>query len=951
MVRTLLLIFCSLWCLSNGIAQPYENDWIDFSQPYLKIKVNEDGLHRIDYNTISIGVSKAGYNLNTIDPRNFQLFFRGEEQYIYIKGEDDGIFHSSDYIEFLGYMNDGTFDVDLYETDKQPQDKHSLFTDTSAYFLTWNSSIFNRRLTVTVNDTVAPPAQEPYFMHTATLYALRNSYDFGVAYYLGDPIQYLYSSEFDRGEGFIGGFFKKNSSAALRSRDVATPSIYGSGPATATAELRTVSKRNGLNPKDYNLKVYINGTNVYDNILTGPDAYKLNLSFPVSYLLSPTSTFLMEVDGQKHYFPSIKITYPRTFDFDNQSTFLFSTIDNSKQYLNIANFDDKGTDPILYDLTNHLRITGTGGGATHKFVVPLSSLPNDRELYLSSQDNNDIKIVTRVTPVTFTDYSQVINQGDFIIVTHSRLLPNGYIDDYKTLRSSTFTPVVILIDELYDQFSYGITKHPLSIRNFTKFVLNEWTVTPEYLFLIGKGVEYWLWRYSTAYSFRDTMCLIPTYGHPGSDNLLTAIDPAKPLVPQLRIGRLAAQTPEDVRIYLDKVKAFEASQDTSAASQTIDNKLWQKRAVNFAGGKNKSEQDLFVYYLSKYQAELVKDFFGAQVTLFTKSSPDPFEQAQSELLDSLINNTGVSLITFFGHAAANVIEFNLTPEDFYNKDKYHFVVSNGCFSGQIHSETQNMSERFVLAEEKGAVGFIASVYLAVQGSLDRYSTQLYKYLCYDHYGKSFGYINQKVLEWMQSNYTYIYDEFISQQSTYHGDPSLSVYPHGSPDYVLERDQVSFNPDIITAKEDSFDVNINVTNIGKALNGSIDVRIIRKFPDGSEQPAFIKTISAPYFQDPITMTLPTEGSRALGVNNIAIKVDASEEFTETSELNNEINMDFFITSDDLIPVLPYEFAIVSDMSTLTLKASTANAFADPKNYIIEIDTSELFNSPAKVYKNI
>jgi hypothetical protein len=54
---------------------------------------------------------------------------------------------------------------------------------------------------------------------------------------------------------------------------------------------------------------------------------------------------------------------------------------------------------------------------------------------------------------------------------------------------------------------------------------------------------------------------------------------------------------------------------------------------------------------------------------------------------------------------------------------------------------------------------------------------------------------------------------------------------------------------------------------------------------------------------------------------------------------------FIAAEEVIPVYPYEFSIVPRQD-VELKASTANPFAAVRTYRIEMDTTELFNSPAK-----
>ena len=66
---------------------------------------------------------------------------------IYVKGQDDGVFNSSDYIEFYAKGNDGWLDSLLYD-EKQNigNGYYSLFNDTVNYYITYNNSLLNKRV-------------------------------------------------------------------------------------------------------------------------------------------------------------------------------------------------------------------------------------------------------------------------------------------------------------------------------------------------------------------------------------------------------------------------------------------------------------------------------------------------------------------------------------------------------------------------------------------------------------------------------------------------------------------------------------------------------------------------------------------------------------------------------------------------------------------------------------
>ncbi|HAI82024.1 MAG TPA: hypothetical protein DCL43_00005, partial [Chitinophagaceae bacterium] len=46
------------------------------------------------------------------------------------------------------------------------------------------------------------------------------------------------------------------------------------------------------------------------------------------------------------------------------------------------------------------------------------------------------------------------------------------------------------INELIDQFAFGIKKHPLSIRNFIRMARQVYNQPLKAVFLLGKGVSY-----------------------------------------------------------------------------------------------------------------------------------------------------------------------------------------------------------------------------------------------------------------------------------------------------------------------------------------------------------------------------------------------------------------------------------------------------------------------------
>src|ERR1700735_2071184 len=74
-------------------AQPYNNEWINFSNTYYKFKVGSNGVYRITQPVL------ASAGLGNVPVQNFQLFRNGKEVPIYTTAAS-GTLGSSDYIEF-----------------------------------------------------------------------------------------------------------------------------------------------------------------------------------------------------------------------------------------------------------------------------------------------------------------------------------------------------------------------------------------------------------------------------------------------------------------------------------------------------------------------------------------------------------------------------------------------------------------------------------------------------------------------------------------------------------------------------------------------------------------------------------------------------------------------------------------------------------------------------------
>lgn len=941
-IKSQLLL--ALFFLSSSIllAQPYGNEWIDYSKTYHKIKITRDGVYRIPFNTLN---NISGLNLATVRGSDFVLYNLGEAVPIYVS--TNNFFGQNDYIEFYGKKNDGTFDRNLYANPdlEQPNPYYSLFNDTAVYFLAWQVATTKNFINLN-NDLTNLPLKETTCKQTV-VEQLISEFNGGKTYTNQNYLKAL----FEEGEGFQGvrSTFSLGSPFSMT---ISTPGLVNSG----NFEIKFAFSSNNSVPHNNSIK--LNNVALFDTSFNNYKFFAKTFIQPQSILQASNQlTFSSNVSGSASSVAFGQITYNRDFNFTGLTTNLFS-INGSigAKYIEIIGLDAQSTLPILYDLTNNARIVGS---SALQFKLPSAPASQERTLYLFSEAT--ISEISITEPINFINYFNTVNQCNFCIISEKRLFNDGngvdWVGEYKKYRQTNaggnWITQIINIDQLYDQYAYGIRKHPLAIRNWSRSATDAWVTKPEYLFIIGKGRIYDKMRFGQqAQGSPYEQCLVPTFGNNGgdrggSDNLLTAPNTST-IVSAFPVGRLAATDGNQVRIYLQKIKDFEDNQNKKGDPyQTIANKLWMKEILHLGGGTSQSEQTQFALRLNDYKESIACEYFGAEVSTVLKTSTSIIQTGSSNLIESKINS-GVSLLTFYGHSSPGSFDLTIDdPNNYSNFKKYPLIFSMGCFTGNIFIPSPGISEKYVFAENKGSIAFLSSATLSDASGLNIYATELYKNFGFDNYNKSIG----KII--IQTNTDLVLNhagneraQIVAEELVLHGDPSIIMNTHEKPDYDLEPQMISFIPSIVNVQDPDFKMRIIVPNLGKAVvvSDSIVLSVDRVFPAGGSL-RYEKKVPAPCFVDTIDIVIPTGGANAFGLNNFIIKIEDEDKIDELSETNNQLGVSINILSDDVFPIYPYDFAIVNT-DTVTLAASTANSFAALRTYKIEIDTTELFNSAFK-----
>ncbi|MGB1206439.1 MAG: C25 family cysteine peptidase [Chitinophagales bacterium] len=928
-MKKIILILLCCFSITSLYAQDYGNEWIDYSNTYYKFKVAKNGVYQIPYSTLqSVGLSNA-------TGAGFQLFYKGEEQPIYVT--NDGALSNADYIEFYGEANDGHYDTQLFEDPSFQLHTHeSLFSDSLTYYLTWDATSTGERFVQTVNDLSSPPTKESYFMHT-TLNLHNFLHCAGRPFRLGGANNNF--PDFEEGEGFVGLPILGGSSQTY---NLNTPAKYsGIGAPTARFETKVVGRSDDFSViDDHHFRVSIGGI-PYININSGYAAYDsklLETDVFLSNVGTTTEVVYTSVGDQAstdiNAVAYTSLTYPRQFNFDDENKLFFTLESNEEKYLEIANFDG-GNAPVLYDMTNKLRLFPVFQDGIYRVVLPAGTNTSlKREIYIANTEvvcdlgcsfpcipdcltcsANQCAVINIIAMqnINFTNFAELANQGNYILLTHPSLRTGNtdYAQAYADYRASAvggnYNTVVVNVEELYDQFSIGVPKHPMAIRNFVNYAIDNWINSPAYLFLFGKSVSYDIANSPTAYD----ACFIPTWGHHPSDNMLAVRD-ASTYIPQIAVGRVSAKTPNDVRAYYEKVVSYEAEN-----ACTLEDRAWTKNFLHIGGGHNASQLNDYLDYLADYE-EIVEDvaYAGTVAKTFQQASfniqPQPDFEAYM--------NDGAAMITLIGHSTGlDAWNFDIDePQDYTNgeKDAFPFMFAGSCFVGDIHEfnqSTASMSERFVLADDAGAIGFLATVSFGFPQYLDVFCEDLYTQFSSESYGQPLGYCMLETL-----NNIYVGDpddtdykgiKITSEEFTFQGDPAVILAgSYQNPEYLIEYNAQTQNiallnpndatqlpssgvsPITIPSDLNEVDVLITVNNIGKGVSTPFQISVGYVDAAGNVQNLTSETLTSAVNSSVYNVNVSLDGLGSLPQPvELVVSVDSNDAITEDCEDNNEASV--------------------------------------------------------------
>ena len=927
-------------------AQPSPNDpdptrWINYAQSYYKIPVAENGIYRLT----ATELQRAGVPVQQIRPSAIQLFHRGVEQAIYVDGEADGRFDAADFLEFYGQRNDGVPDSLLYQPyTAQPHPYYSLFSDTTAYFLTWSTGAGQpgKRMAA-YTDTTSNLVPETY--HWAEDLRLFTDNYPGWAAGLPQKIEYSF---YEAGEGYTGPIQQKDKPFTIpfqltnAVRDGPTPQVdlllvgrevgdhrvnYQVGSTPASQRLLDSTRFVGYT--NSRRQIAVNWSDV------GPDG-RLIVSTVSGGEATPTDDYSVSYS---------RVRYPQQLTTNGQTQTVFQ-LEPTLRGRSRLDITDLVPGTRFWDVSNpdapvRVGTTTTANPGTVRVVV--RNTATARTLFSTAE----FRKPPAIRPVSFVDWHN--RKPTYLIVTHDLLLrPGGTpgttnaIQAYANYRASVagggYDTLTATMQQLFDQYSYG-ERHPLAIRRFARQMLQQRGDAVPYLLLIGRGR-------STPGIRRDPqqaqLDMVMTAGFPGSDGTFTAgLSGAEPDIPALPTGRINAGTPQEVLDYLNKVKQYESPSD---------NALWRKNILHLSGGQSVGERDLFRGLVDSYQKQAVSPSLGARVTTFAKATDNLVEP----LTLAKPVNEGAGLITFFGHSGLDVTDLDIgfASSDalgYRNTGQYPLLFVNGCAIGNFFFGRPTLTTDWVLTPNRGAIAAIAQSHLGYTEVMHDYTTQFYTLLTDStQLYKSIGQLQQETIRRVLAQTPGGRALANAQQMVLQGDPAIHLFPVRTPDYALTSGGLTVQDTHggpLTAGSDSVYIRAVVQNAGQYRPGQLPVRV-RRWVNGKESGVFtLTTPTSVAYRDTLMILFPNDWL-AEGQNLFEVIINPAglpNSQTEANRDNNQATVEISIAPQQPVLIYPPNGGVVKT----TVVRLVAQYFSDGNHsFDLELDSTDQFNTPFK-----
>ncbi len=686
---------------------------------WFKIGVTQNGVHKLTY----AALKTLGMDVEHLDPKKIQLYGNGggmlpfanykprtddlRQNSIYVEGENDSKFDSTDYILFYGSSqvkwthNDS---LSFYER----QVNH--YSDTTYYFIRVGD-VNGQRIANRTNQTGATnqvTAFDDYYYHDL------------------DHVNFLKSGR----EWFGESMNDLNNTVNF---SFTTPNLR----ANDTIFLRSTFAGRSTNSTNNYFSIYING-NTLGNVSypivgsSAQDNYASLVGFNKTFFNSSPAlnvgiTMYSGDPSAQGWLNYVELICRRDLNLSGTNGQLLFRDNTSVGALNKSEFiiSNAASNRTIWDITDPTQVVHQESIYTNtsiSFIVPTPKLLN----FIAF--DNSMLLTPRLVGKIENQNLHGLPNATFLIVTNPLFLSmaNELADFHR--QHDHMTVNVVTTDQVYNEFSSG-AQDVSAIRDFAKMFYDRAILPsdlPKYLLLVGDA------SYDNKYRLQNNSNYVVSYQSAGSTNeTLTYIsddffgllddnegDWSTNEIVDMSVGRIPVRTMVEANNHLRKIKSY-----VSGSSPTMNN--W-RNIVTFVG----DDQDYNIHFRQSdtLANRIFKNFptFNVEKIYFDAyqqvSTPGGQRYPDVKIAINDRVNRGTLLMTYIGHggelgwAHERVLE-NSDINDWSNFNRLAAFLTATCEFTRVDDPGRvSAGENVFLNPNGGAIAMFTTSRLAFSSS-------------------------------------------------------------------------------------------------------------------------------------------------------------------------------------------------------------------------------------------
>ena len=893
--------------------------WFNPSAQYLKMAAAKDGLYRLTYQQLQ----NAFPSLLNADPRTIQLFSNGNEIPLFIKGESDGIFNTTDYLEFPALKN-YTDKHRIISTGIQEYNEYlNRYCDSTIYWLT--CSVANG-LRMSSNTDISLSA-ETLKVYTDVRHLESNS---TIQYSGSDVVMQqnpLWTSHDVWGWGFIGANGNITSSFSISDVAFNSDSIRAYG--------KFVSWGASIDSNAHTVSVRVNNSgDLGETTINKYEQAIIKGALNTSALIEGNNTVGIfskptNATSVNWIIPDwLEIEYPRQLKaIDDSLLFGFRNLTSrTVRTVQISNYSSQ--DIAIYKIKPVLeKISNVSFSSSAPYTVTFIDTVGPQELYIAITNSRPLTPVLK-TVKQFANISADKRQTDYLIVTHKKFIQEA--EQYRQFiaASKKMTTRLIDVDDIFDEFGYGYPT-PLAMRDYFQSTTGWNAPIPSFLFLIGDAS----YDYKFVYGNTKAQNYVPSFGYPVSDALLVTYDSLS-VFPQMYVGRLPVNNVGEVMQYLNRIKIY----------ADMPNSEWNKRYQFFSGGdpntsgQVESFKGVNDFVLNTYVRPAP---IGAEGIHFykTKTPQTDFGPYTSQQIKETIA-AGSVFISYIGHSGTQTWDNSIgDPVQLQNtQGKFPLITDFGCSTGKFaEPNVTSFSESFVIGNSSSAIGYIGNASLGFTSIAEQLPKEFYKKILHDSV-RTIGKAHLLGKVAMALNNISDLNKVMLYTNTLIGDPSIDLAVPFTPNLFVTPANIK-TQSTISDEMDSVGVSVAMMNYGSVIADSVNIHFQQRF-NGQVVKNVVVRRPIPLFSDTVKFFISVKNKS--GEHTVLVTIDSLNRISEINKQDNYVQKSIFVNSTNYRVIQPIE-RNNGKVDKLVLLNPVAFSTDTTRSVILEIDSTADFIS--------